>query len=54
MTGLKRTQGITGAAARSPGAKKRWISPEIRILGAGDAENSANPGGGDGVFTSGS
>ena len=53
MTGLKGTQATKGAEARSR-AKKAWISPEIRILGAGDAENSANPGGGDGVFTSGS
>ena len=53
MTGFKGTQATKGAEARLP-AKKAWTSPEVRILGAGDAENSANPGGGDGVFTSGS
>jgi hypothetical protein len=42
------------SGASSLNAKKEWLKPEVRMLSAGEAENSANPGGGDGVFSSGS
>jgi len=54
MTVLNSTGAAASTATRSPGAKKEWLKPEVRILSAGEAENSANPGGGDGAFSSGS
>ena len=44
----------TAAAARDPNAKERWQRPTLARIATSDAENSPNPGGGDGVFTEGS
>lgn len=49
-----KTNAVASAAARSGGGKKAWVRPAIRVISAGDAENSANPVGSDGVLSMGS